>query len=466
MKTIKTRNLCVTIIICTTLLIVGCKRQDDWLNAKRLSSDVTPKSIDDFQAILNFDNIMNQKFATLGLLGCDNLYLTDTAFPSIVQNERDGYLWQKAIWDDNGGNSIEWINMFVMIEDANIVLDGLQNINTNAANYNDVKGQALFYRAIAYYTLAQLFCKQYDPLTASTDLGLPIRLSSDVNAISQRANLQKTYDQILSDATQASLLLNVIPVLQYRRPYKYSSYGLLAKIYLVMNDYVNAGLFAGKVLTNVSTLLDFNSNLVLPTSTYRFPVNGLNNPEILFYASSNNYTIIRPYTLNKAFVAPELYISYDNNDLRKTCFYLLSNGNAQFRGTYTGSNTNFAGIATNEMYLISAECYARQGNFTAALSDLNTLLQKRYKTGTYKNITASNADDALAIVLRERRKELPFTADIRWEDLRRLNKDPNFQKTITRTVSGNNYTLLPNTSGYVFPIPTNEIKLSGIQQNP
>jgi len=467
MKKIIKNFLGLILLLYSFIFIDSCKRQDDWLNVKRESRDVTPRNLDDYQAVLNNDNAMNKQFVTVGSVESDNLNLTSTAFLALPQREQDAFLWKRSIWDDQGGASLEWNNMFTVIENANIVLDGLQSINSNTAGYNNVKGQALFYRAIAYYTLAQLFCKPYDASSAGTDLGLPIRLSSDVNILYQRSSLQKTYDQILGDANAAAGLLDDQPALDYRRPYQYSCWGLLAKIYLVMNDYSNAGLYANKVLTNVSSLLDFNSSLVSATATYHFPANGLNNPEILFYAVSGNYTTVSISTTNKATVDSALYSSYDNNDLRKTYFYTNINGHGQYRGAYCGvAFYDFCGIATNEIYLIRAECFARQGNTASAMSDLNTLLMKRYKTGTFTALTAGTANMALAIILKERRKELPFTADIRWEDLRRLNKDPNFQTTITRTIGGTNYILAPNDPKYVLPIPTNEVQLSGLQQNP
>ncbi len=126
---------------------------------------------------------------------------------------------------------------------------------------------------------------------------------------------------------------------------------------------------------------------------------------------------------------------------------------------------NFCGLAANEMYLIRAECLARQGNKEAALSDLNALLRKRFKTGTFTDLGAASVLDALTLVLSERRKELPFTGNIRWEDLRRLNKEANFRRTLTRIVSGNTYTLLPNDARYVLPIPQVEIEITGLTQN-
>jgi hypothetical protein len=123
------------------------------------------------------------------------------------------------------------------------------------------------------------------------------------------------------------------------------------------------------------------------------------------------------------------------------------------------------------MYLIRAECLARGGDKTAAMNDLNTLLRARWAkdpiTGAslYVDQTAIDADNALRIILNERRKELVLRAT-RWIDLRRLNQDPRFAITLTRNIAGQIYTLPPNDKKYVYPIPDNEIRLSGLQQNP
>jgi hypothetical protein len=50
--------------------------------------------------------------------------------------------------------------------------------------------------------------------------------------------------------------------------------------------------------------------------------------------------------------------------------------------------------------------------------------------------------------LDERRRELAFTGN-RHIDLKRLNLDPRFAKTVTHTVDGVDYTLEPNSRRYM-----------------
>ena len=133
------------------------------------------------------------------------------------------------------------------------------------------------------------------------------------------------------------------------------------------------------------------------------------------------------------------------------------------KGTYTGSAFPFTGIATDEVYLMRAECNVRLGNLSTATRDLNHLLLNRFKAGTYKPVQYNNAQDLLVLILKERRKELLWRG-LRFLDLRRLNLE-GYGITPSRTVGGNTYVLLPNSPLYVLPIPDDEIAASGIQQN-
>jgi hypothetical protein len=163
-------------------------------------------------------------------------------------------------------------------------------------------------------------------------------------------------------------------------------------------------------------------------------------------------------------VDPVLYDAYEENDLRKTLFFANMPPGYRFRGNYAGIIAQFSGIATDEVWLIRSECMARSGNISAALSDLNTLLVKRYRTGTFLPRTAASAAEAVRLILLERRKELTGRGT-RWSDLRRLNLEPAYAETITREVLGATYRLEPGSKRYTLPIPTDELKLNNLPQN-
>ena len=163
-----------------------------------------------------------------------------------------------------------------------------------------------------------------------------------------------------------------------------------------------------------------------------------------------------------------LYNSYAQNDLRKSIFFKTNPGGTHsFKGSYDGSyyyDVPFNGIATDEMYLIRAEYFARAGNKDKALLYLNTLLQQRWQTGTFIPLTANNTDELITIILNERRKELTCR-NMRWFDIRRLNAEGTYTVMLTRIENGQTFNLPPNDSRYTFLIPPQVISISGITQN-
>jgi len=94
---------------------------------------------------------------------------------------------------------------------------------------------------------------------------------------------------------------------------------------------------------------------------------------------------------------------------------------------------------------------------------LDQLLITRYKPGTYLQTTDLKQAELLDRILEERRKELVWRGS-RWHDVKRLNKEGRGIH-FYRTVHGDEYHLQPNDSRYVFPIPPDEIMLSGLEQN-
>lgn len=124
------------------------------------------------------------------------------------------------------------------------------------------------------------------------------------------------------------------------------------------------------------------------------------------------------------------------------------------------------GITTSEVLLIKAECEARLNNTATALDALNALLVKRWKNGTFVPYKDLGREEALALILEERRKELCFRSGLRWMDLKRFNTLPDERISIKRMLNGKEELLNPDDKRLLWLIPLDVVRLSGIAQNP
>lgn len=450
-------NLISTVLLSMTVfLFTSC--EESFLEKKPDKALVVPRTLDDLQALLYNDiNIMNQGPAIVEMAS-DDIFTTQEGLESASPLEKNIYLWAEEGYE--GGNIADWNIPYEQIFYANVVLEVLEDIAVDASNQQEwkmVKGGALFYRAMAFFNLVKTFTLPYDPVSANAALGIPIRLEADVNKTSKRSGLQESFDQILGDLVVARKLLPPLAAFK-TQPSQATVYALASRVYLAMHNYQMAGAYADSCLQLQSALLDYNT--MDTTKRAPFP---LLNEEVIFHSTMVGYSFMRS---GLTFVNPELYATYDMNDLRRILFFTdMGSGMFNFRGSYNGNIIMFTGIATDEVYLTRAECRARQGDVPGAMKDLNTVLETRWKTGTFQPFTANDQEEALGLILQERRKELVFRG-LRWSDLKRLNQYPERAKTLVREVNGTSFTLPPGDLRYAFPIPDVEIELSGLTQNP
>ncbi len=449
------RKLFYLIIFLASISMSSCKK---YLSEKSDLSLTTPSTFNDLEAMLDHPFLRKTPTGLLSL--SDEYFLNYTDWLARTELDKNFY-----IWEGQTDNLSDWGDQYTNIFYTNTVLDILNNISrvSEPARWDKIKGSALFFRAYSYFNLAQLFAKQYEPIPAATDLGVPLRFNSNFNIPSERLSLQKTYDQIFADLAEVLRLLpDNLPIsaAEKARPSKAACHGLLARIYLQLGNYVKAKESADACLNVYNSLLDFNSSSVQPSSNT--PILKYNQEQIFI---SYNDGGVSP--TSRARMDSILYSLYNANDLRKTVFFRSNGDNTyRFKGSFnSGSSDLFTGIATGEIYLIRAECFARMGNISSALQDLRTVLQKRWRTNTYNSPTISNPEQALRLVLEERRRELVFRG-LRWLDLRRLNLESNNAVTIRRNLNGVVHSLAPNDLRYTLLIPFTVISLSSIQQNP
>ncbi len=461
-KNYNMRNYKILLFVFVSVGIVSCKK--DWIKIKPNKSVDVPTSVADFQALLDNSSVMNDIRPYLGEVSADNYYVTYNywqTLPSLV--DKNAYVWAGDVYDGYPTDGPNWNNSYRQVFYSNLVLDDIDKVGSeekNTQEWNNVKGSALYYRGEAFFNVSQIYTRPYS-LTFPDYAGIPLRLTADISDKSVRAGLQDTYQQILKDLQGSLNYLPRIPLYKLR-PSKPAAYALLSRVYLVMQNYSKALSYADSCLQLYDSVLDYNTL----KSTVTNPIPGLNR-EVIFQATISD-ELQKVMDVN-CIVDSNLYKSYSSNDLRKILFYRANtSGLINFVGTYTGgtvgsSSKAFGGIATDEVYFTRAECYARTGNISAAMNDLNKVMAMRWKTGTFVPFTAVNTSDALDIILRERRKETPFRG-LRWLDLRRLNSE-GANITLTRNLNGQLYTLPPNDPRYALPIPPDIITLSGMTQN-
>jgi hypothetical protein len=420
--------------------------------------------LDELQKLFNNDGAMNNYSpSALAELLADNYYVTSAAWTSQNnspnpnnKSEASHYIWASEpipllrAWRDAYINPIYY---------SNIVLEQLPIIGRKSGQeqkYDELEGAALFYRAFYFFELAQIYCKPYSTQNAN-EQGIVLRTTSIVSAASARATVQETYDKIITDLELAA---NRLPetTLFPTRPSKLAAYAALARVHLSMRDYVKAGQYADMVLQKKNTLMNFNSQ---GSPFPRF------NPEVIFHSSSaNGVFLVRA----RARIDTSLFNSYDPNDLRKSAFFAngtgVNAGTKNFRGSYEGLSNEkiFDGLATDELYLIRAESRARAGNVGPAMDDLNALMINRWVSGSFIPFAAADANQALNLILTERRKELVYRG-IRWSDVRRLNLE-NANISFRRVINSTTYELKPNELKGIILIPWEEVERTGIEQNP
>lgn len=440
-------------------MLYSCKKYLDISPNKQLT---TPEVLQDLRAVLDNSRLMNAYYSPYGSIASDDYYISDNNYKAITDPVAQNYY----IWGLSGEPDLadDWLYNYKRIFYANVVLDNVDIVKLNGASQSDyeaVKGEAFFYRALTHFQLSQIYSLPFNPVTASNILGVPLRLTSDINAHVIRPTLKEDFSSIISDFQQAIRLLPLKSQTKLR-PNRCAAFAALANVFLVMQGFVDAKKMADSALSINDSLIDYNN--ILPTATTPFSIF---NSEVIWQADNGYNTIL---ATTKAKADSNFYKSFGLTDLRRHIYFDNSNGQAAYKGHYNakwkGSSVYFAGIATDELYLIKAESDARTGNVSMAMATLNILAKNRFKKGDFIPFDITDKDSAIKVILDMRRKELCFRGMIRWMDIRRLNQLSGEQKIIPeRNLLGETYRLEPDDVHFAFLIPQNVIDNSKIPQN-
>lgn len=373
------------------------------------------------------------------------------------------YTWKEKHLSEIQGD-VDWERLYKIIYTCNEVLGGVMDSQEGTdVEKKKIYAEALVQRAISYFTLVNIYGKQYQALSSSTDLGVPLLLTSNLYTPLKRASVAEVYNQMLTDLNKA--IPSLPGVADYNtRPAKVSGYALLARVHLNMRNFPKAELYADSALALQNTLLDLKNYKTAPGTIPR----RLLDPEVMLSKIVNgSYTgiPISQQTLDLLGTLDMRYVLFTNTrgaygNLFSTAF----TGRAYWRYFLNSEFVITTGPSVPEMMLIKAECRARATDASGAMTLVNNLRAKRFET--LSPLTAADATVALRIVVEERNREF-FGKGFRWFDQKRLNVDAAFAVTKTREFKGVTYTLAPNSNRYAYPIGDKYILLNPeLEQNP
>lgn len=402
------------------------------------------------------------------------------------------FTWQQRVGineteTDFFAENTSWTKIYYCINVANNIISSVENVpcnsDTERQGVHKVKGEAHFLRAFYYFWLANLYGKPYDPKTATTDLCVPLKVSDVVEDRKfSRQTVAEVYTQVLSDLdiAERELGLYTTPKVSIYRADSTACHLLQSRVYLYMQQWEKAALYAGKVMKEHAMLANLN------TASGKFSVK--DNPENLFSMGGSDVHNLFNYVCQSFSVSKELYDSYTSSDLRKSQWYwrkgdFIGPVRTTTNPTYFSYDVSESDYYTRayaekrrleevsgqfllrsaEAYLNYAEAEAYLGHDVEAQNALNTLRANRL-SGT--STVVSTGNELISAIRRERRLELALEGH-RWFDLRRytvcavqpeshaITHEWTFysEHSSTNVVKRNRYKLEAYDDAYTLPIP-------------
>lgn len=423
----------------------------------------------------------------MGEMHSDNTYfIFNTSDRGVIDPEA---IANFIVQPSNSVTTVKYVSDYQIIARANQVLAPIDAVTFSTESKNNIKGQAYFLRALAYFDLVQYFGKvplHLTPVTTRAEAALPL---SEVSAI---------YDQIIKDATEAVNLLPTKSKQQAGRATSGAAKTLLGNVYVVQKKWALAE-------TILKEVIDSKEYSLLNDYASIFSVSNKNNQESVFevqfkegtdgFASFFIYRMLpSPITAeqvqqvtgvtNPQLIAheayniptPDLVNAFETGDKRKDASIatLTSNGRAypyakkllQPHILFGFAGTNWPVYRYAEVILLYAEALNENGKASEAATYLNMV---RSRAGL--SATQATSQTALrSAILAERRVELAFE-NKRWLDLVRTGNAQAVMSAQGAKIKANPQTyyyptgITPPSAAFgtidlLFPLPASESLLS------
>lgn len=358
----------------------------------------------------------------------------------------------KTILIDNGFVEGHWNNSYEVINQANLVIDNLDVVDSSTEERNRIEGEAKFLRALTYFDLVKLYALPYEAGTTNSQLGVPLRLNGitdySIDLDIERSSVEEVYTQIVNDLTDASDLL---PGSNSFFADQYAAKALLARVHFQKGEYATARDFAHDVLENSGHSLAssfagaFNNDTDGDEDIFTFQVTSQTggNDLITFYASEDNGGRGGDISINQEYL--DLFDD-PANDVRASFNYTSPTTGGILTSKYTNQFANVPVLRIGEMHLIRAESNFRENTAIGLppLVEINALRDR----SSAEPLQTLTLDD----FFEERQRELAFEGHLLFD-----------HKRTGRPVGA----LASDSNELVLPIPQSELDTNdAIEPNP
>ncbi len=470
------------LLLLVTTLFVGCNGFLD----ESSQDEVRPSQVSDLEQLLVGEGYQEHQIFTTEIY-TDELQsngVTDTKYQSTQNANRYYFRWDKNMFtEEAGGGGAHWVNAYKCILGCNIVLDNIDKMGGDNNLRENIRGEALVLRAWYYLHLVNLFGVAYNQGNPDEELGVPLKLSSEISVeYMRRNNVRQVYAQIEKDLLTGIKLLEEHKIERnFFRINHLAAKAILDRVYLYEQEWDKVIEYANAILNEHGKLLNLNNIADQSGGNGQLfhTVYSTDTPDEILWARplQEHHVVVSwnskpPFTSSEKMPYDSDRVSYEQGNIRdlRSVYYFkwedtwdMSSGTLGYYKHYRNKgNQSFGdlqGIRTAEVYLNRAEAYARKyeaggdhANLQLALNDLNELRRHRYATGTFTELQSTDFRDAkelLSFCIEERFRELHGETNNRWCDLRRCGLTVTHDFLDEKTVQ----TFTNDMSRYVLPIP-------------
>jgi hypothetical protein len=469
----KIKSLKTIFLAFLLMAIYSC---DDVLNQTpetAISSDV---AFDTPDRILGLVNGMYKSLKSADFYGQKYLLLMDVRgeeFINVTANPITGYVsWKNATTSGDMDVNNLWIAAYGTINNANIIIDGLEKTKGVISDSlrNNYLAEAYFVRALSYFSLVTIYARPYNENQGASK-AVPLRLNAEISSSNnnlERATVADVYNQILADLDNAELKLPQkysTSLLNTTRAHRNTAIALKTRVYLHMGNYE-------KVISEAQKIASQN---LAPFSASTGVKHGLNNLLTVF---SSDYTttesiLSMPMTTTDSYAGQsalgyvynanqEYFLNPDgiagnadwrNEDARRL---FLRHDNSKYYLKKYAKTTPYIDfipvIRYAEVLLNYAESAARTNDLSLAKELLKAVRLRSDAGFTFKDSMISTKESLINSILTERRIEL-LGEGFRSGDLLRL-----LQIIPAKGSSSLQANAVPQTAeNYIYTYPSREI---------